>query len=73
MPDKLNAETTDGYGRPYGWCEICWSKFARDRNMDQLSKAIKHIKTLYGCLGEKLESPVVSELKNRAYKDAPLV
>ncbi len=24
MPLELNKETTDEYGRPHGWCEVCW-------------------------------------------------
>lgn len=24
LPNVLNEYTTDEYGRPYGWCEICW-------------------------------------------------
>ena len=24
LPDKEDETTTDVYGRPHGWCEVCW-------------------------------------------------
>jgi hypothetical protein len=27
VPETLDERTTDMYGRPYGWCQVCWDGF----------------------------------------------
>jgi hypothetical protein len=31
LPAEENEQTTDSYGRPNGWCEVCWSHLQNER------------------------------------------
>ena len=34
IPKVFDENTTDVYGRPYGWCEICWSHYQIEKERD---------------------------------------
>jgi hypothetical protein len=39
LPPVLDATTTDVYGRPYGWCWLCWTRRQLDASRADLARA----------------------------------
>ena len=53
LPKLWNDRYTDEYGRPHGWCEICWCKYqlkelrgkyhnTAEYKMDELTRMMLH-------------------------------
>jgi len=59
LPDKEDETTTDVYGRPYGWCEICW----RGELISRLESYLYQVSLNYG--GEKYAQDAVHQAKKR--------
>lgn len=64
LPEIENEFTTDIYGRPHGWCEICW----RGEENKRLKGALFQNANNYG--GEKYALSIVSDaIKNKCLDD----
>ena len=47
LPEVEDEKATDEYGRPHGWCELCW----RSEQINRMKAYIFHTALSYG--GEK--------------------
>lgn len=54
LPFEENDETTDEYGRPHGWCEICW----QGEIISRLSSYLRQSLVSYG--GEQYANHIMA-------------
>ncbi len=67
LPEEENEKTTDEYGRPHGWCEVCW----RGEQITRLRSELYNNSCNYG--GREYAQSVVSQAINnkKAGKNPP--
>jgi len=61
LPEVEDQAHTDEYGRPNGWCEICWRGVQISRHKEALIKQVLHTKE--GC--KQLADAMVEPMRTR--------
>lgn len=63
LPEVEDENTTDEYGRPHGWCEVCW----RGEEIRRLKNSIFQSALAYG--GSQYAYAILADASKPIFKD----
>jgi len=63
LPEVEDETTCDEYGRPNGWCEVCWRGVQIERHKESLIKQVLNTKRGRKALAESMVEPLRTNLE----------